>query len=76
MGDQCGFEFTLFVRVGELKEVEDVVILDRQLGLCGDGLRQGAIEAGLVEQAQHDAIVGRRVSHPLLHQRRDIDRLP
>ena len=50
IGDQGGFEFSFFVRVGEFEEIKGVVILDRQFGLRSDGLRQGVVEAGLVEQ--------------------------
>lgn len=44
------FEFALFVCVGEFQKIESVVIFYRQLGLRGDGLWQGIVEAGLVEQ--------------------------
>lgn len=50
IGDQGGFELPLLVCVGEFEEVKGVVILDRQFGLRSDGLRQGVVETGLVEQ--------------------------
>ena len=50
IGDQGGFEFSFLMCFGEFEEIEGVVILDRQVGLRGDGLWQGIVETGLVKQ--------------------------